>query len=153
MPENMSRIHKINGENGELIWSTTIENTIGFGISEINDNNRVDYLVSGGSGETQERWLCRLNGDDGSIMWEKTYTSSGNQYQFDGIRMTIIGSDGFIYGAGFIGGDEPGTIFIVYAGQAMLMKIDPINGNEIWTHENFNSEYALKLLLNLMMAI
>ena len=74
MPENMSRIHKINGENGELIWSTTIENTIGFGISEINDNNRVDYLVSGGSGETQERWLCRLNGDDGSIMWEKTYT-------------------------------------------------------------------------------
>ena len=146
MPENMSRIHKINGENGELIWSTTIENTIGFGISEINDNNRVDYLVSGGSGETQERWLCRLNGDDGSIMWEKTYTSSGNQYQFDGIRMTIIGSDGFIYGAGFIGGDEPGTIFIVYAGQAMLMKIDPINGNEIWTHENFNSEYALAVV-------
>ena len=33
MPENMSRIHKINGENGELIWSTTIENKIGFGIS------------------------------------------------------------------------------------------------------------------------
>ena len=79
-------------------------------------------------------------------MWEKTYTSSGNQYQFDGIRMTIIGSDGFIYGAGFIGGDEPGTIFIVYAGQAMLMKIDPINGNEIWTHENFNSEYALAVV-------
>ena len=104
---------------------------------------KVDYLVSGGSGETQERLE---NGDDGSIIGKKTYTSSGNQYQFDGIRMTIIGSDGFIYGAGFIGGDEPGTIFIVYAGQAMLMKIDPINGNEIWTHESFNSEYALAVV-------
>ena len=28
----------------------------------------------------------------------------------------------------------------------MLMKIDPINGNEIWTHENFNSEYALAVV-------
>jgi len=146
MPENTSRIHKINGENGALIWSITIENTIGFGISEIKENNRVDYLVSGGSGETQERWLCRLNGDNGSIIWDKTYTSSGSQYQFDGIRMTIIGSDGYIYGAGFIGGDEPGTIFIVYAGKAMLMKIDPASGDEIWTHENLNSEYALAVV-------
>ena len=36
MPDNESRIHKINGNNGELIWSITIENTVGFGISEIN---------------------------------------------------------------------------------------------------------------------
>ena len=26
--------------------------------------------------------------------------------------MTIVGSDGYIYGAGLIGGDEPGSIFM-----------------------------------------
>ena len=36
MPDNQSRIHKINGQNGELIWSITINNTTGFGITEIN---------------------------------------------------------------------------------------------------------------------
>ena len=45
MPDNMSRIHKIDGENGDLIWTKTIENTVGFGIFEINDDNRVDYLI------------------------------------------------------------------------------------------------------------
>ena len=70
MPDDMSRVHKIDGENGDLIWTKTIENTVGFGIFEINDKNRVDYLISGGFGSTQERWMCRLNGNDGSIMWE-----------------------------------------------------------------------------------
>ena len=65
---------------------------------------------------------------------------------YDGVRMTIIGSDGFIYGAGFIGADEPGTIFVVYGGYAMLMKIDPATGNEIWTHTNTEVEYALSVV-------
>ena len=65
---------------------------------------------------------------------------------YDGVRMTIIGSDGFIYGAGFIGADEPGTIFVVYGGSAMLMKIDPATGNEIWTHTNTEVEYALSVV-------
>jgi hypothetical protein len=60
--------------------------------------------------------------------------------------MTIVGSDGYIYGAGFIEGDEPGSIFIVYAGKAMVMKIDPGNGDEIWTHSNPNSDYALAVV-------
>ena len=30
--------------------------------------------------------------------------------------MTCIGSDGFIYGSGFVNGDESDTIFVVYAG-------------------------------------
>ena len=146
MPDNMSRIHKIDGENGDLIWTKTIENTVGFGIFEINDEYRADYLISGGFGSSQERWMCRLNGNDGSIMWEQIYNSSGNQYEFDGIRTGIVGSDGYIYASGFIGGDEGGTIFIVYGGQAMLMKIDPSNGQEIWTHTNDNSEYAVALV-------
>jgi hypothetical protein len=79
-------------------------------------------------------------------MWSKTYHSDGESWQYDAIRMTIIGSDGYIYGAGFIGGDEPGTIFMVYGGDATIMKIDPENGDEIWTHVNPNTAYALAVV-------
>ena len=48
MPSNMSRIHKINGINGQLIWTKSISNTVGFGITEIYESGRVDYIVSGG---------------------------------------------------------------------------------------------------------
>jgi len=149
MPDNESRIHKIDGNSGERIWTKTISNTVGFGISEINDSGRCDYIVSGGIGSTQERWVARLNGNDGTTMWSKTYNSPGDQYQFDAVRMTIVGSDGYIYGAGFtgfIGGEEGGTIFVVGGGKAMVMKIDPGNGNEIWTHTNPNAEYALAVV-------
>jgi len=146
MPDDKSRIHKINGITGERTWTVTIENTAGFGISEIRDSGRADYIVSGGIGETQERWVSRLNGNDGSTMWSRTYHSAGESWQYDGIRMTIVGSDGYIYGAGFIGGDEPGTIFMLYGGEAAIMKIDPANGDEIWTHSNPNSAYALALV-------
>ena len=146
MPPNMSRIHKIDGINGQLIWTKSINNTVGFGITEYYDSGRVDYIVSGGKGSTQERWIARLNGDDGSIIWDKTYNSSGNSYEFDGIRMTMVGSDNYIYASGFIGGDEPGTIFIVYAGQAVVMKVDPSDGSEIWSNINPSSEYSIALV-------
>jgi hypothetical protein len=147
MPDDQSRIHKIDGRTGERIWTVTIDNTAGFGISEIiSDTGRCDYIVSGGIGETQERWLARLNGSDGSAMWSKTYHSEGESWQYDAIRMTIVGSDGYIYGAGFIGGDEQGTIFMVYGGEAAIMKIDPDNGDEIWTHSNPNTAYALAVV-------
>ena len=48
--------------------------------------------------------------------------------------------------SGFIGGDEAGTIFIVYAGQSVVMKIDPSDGSEIWTDINPNSEYSIALV-------
>ena len=146
MPDNQSRIHKIDGQNGELIWSITINNTVGFGITEINDNNRVDYIVSGGSGNTQERWMARLNGDNGSIIWNQDYNSSGSSSMFDGIRSSIVGNDGYIYGAGFIGGDESDTIFIVYGGSAMTIKVNPSNGQEIWTAINSQTEYAVSIV-------
>ena len=146
MPQNMSRIHKIDGNNGQLIWSKSINNTVGFGITEFYDSGRVDYIVSGGIGSSQERWMARLNGDDGSIIWDKTYNFSGGTNEYDGLRMTLIGSDGFIYASGFIGGDEAGTIFIVYAGQAVVMKVDPSDGSEIWTDINPNSEYSIALV-------
>ena len=146
MPDNQSRIHKIDGNTGERIWTVTIENTAGFGISEINDAGRSDYIASGGIGETQERWVARLNGDDGSTMWSKTYNSNGESWQYDAIRMTIVGTDGYIYGAGLIGGEERGSIFMAYGGEAAIMKIDPTNGDEIWTHSNPNTAYALALV-------
>jgi hypothetical protein len=146
MPDNQSRIHKIDGSTGERIWTVTIVNTAGFGISEINDAGRCDYIASGGIGETQERWVARLNGDDGSVMWSKSFQSDGESWQYDAIRMTIVGSDGYIYGAGLIGGDEEGSIFMAYGGEATVMKIDPASGNEIWTHSNPNTAYALALV-------
>jgi hypothetical protein len=146
MPDDMSRIHKINGITGERIWTVTIDNTAGFGISEFRDSGRSDYIVSGGIGDTQERWVSRLNGNDGSTIWSRTYNSAGGSWQYDGIRMTLTGTDGYIYGAGFIGGDEPGTIFMIYGGEAAIMKIDPENGDEIWTHSNPESAYALAVV-------
>jgi hypothetical protein len=146
MPDNQSRIHKIDGSNGERIWTVTIENTAGFGITDINDAGRCDYIASGGIGATQERWVTRLNGDDGSTMWSKTYYSDGGTWEYDGVRMTIVGSDGYIYGSGFIRGEEHQTIFMDYGGEATVMKIDPDNGDEIWTHSNPNTAYALALV-------
>ena len=146
MPPNMSRIHKIDGVSGQLIWSKSISNTVGFGITEIYESGRVDYIICGGIGVTQERWMARLNGDDGSVIWDITYNFSGGLNEFDGIRMTMIGSDGYIYASGFVGGDEAGTIFIVYAGQSVVMKVDPADGSEIWTDINPNSEYSIALV-------
>jgi hypothetical protein len=146
MPDEQSRIHKINGSTGERIWTRTIENTAGFGISEIRDEGRSDFIVSGGIGETQERWIARLNGDDGSTMWSKTYFSEGGTYEYDAVRMTIVGSDGYIYGSGFIRGEEQATIFMDYGGEATVMKIDPATGDEIWTHSNSNTAYALAVV-------
>jgi hypothetical protein len=146
MPDNQSRIHKIDGNNGERIWTVSIDNTAGFGITEINDAGRCDYIVIGGIGATQERWVARLNGDDGSTMWSKTYYSDGGSWEYDAVRMTIVGSDGYIYGSGFIRGEEEHTIFMDYGGEATVMKIDPDNGDEIWTHSNPNTAYALALV-------
>ncbi len=146
MPDDESRIHKIDGETGERIWTQTIEGTVGFGISELKINDQSDYIVSGGIGETQERWVARLNGADGSVVWSKSYNIDGDNWEFDAVRMTTIGDDGFIYGAGFVGGDEPATVFIVYAGQAMVMKIDPETGDEVWTHTNSQTEYAMAVV-------
>jgi hypothetical protein len=146
MPDKQSRIHKIDGNTGERIWTATIEHTAGFGISEIKENGRCDYIVSGGIGKTQERWVARLNGDDGSTMWSRSYFSDGDPRQYDAIRMTIIGTDGYIYGAGLIGGVEQGTIFMTYGGEATIIKIDPENGDEIWTHVNPNTAYALAVV-------
>lgn len=143
MPDDQTRIHKIHGETGDLIWSITVNNKVGFGVSELVENNQSDYIISGGSGNTQERWIARINGDNGEIIWDKTYNYSGDNGEYDGVRMTCIGSDGFIYGAGFVNGDESDTIFVVYAGSAMIIKVDPNNGDEVWTHINNETEYAL----------
>ena len=35
MPEDMARIHKVDGSTGQLIWTKNINNKIGFGITEL----------------------------------------------------------------------------------------------------------------------
>ena len=97
MPDNQTRVLKINGVTGEKVWSKSFDNTVGFGISQIINGDNIDYIVSGGIGETQERWVARLSGVDGSEMWSKTYPFDGSEYQYDAVRMTIVGSDNYIY--------------------------------------------------------
>ena len=144
MPENQARIHKIDGSDGALIWSVTFSDRIGFGICEIpGDDGQPDYIVTGGAGETQECWLARIDGSDGGLMWESVIDHAGQNWQFDGIRTAMIGDDGYIYGSGFIGGDEPNTIFVVFAGQELVLKADPANGEIAWTSVIDASEYGL----------
>jgi hypothetical protein len=141
MPEDVTRVHRIHGETGALMWTRSIEGTAGFGIAVYEAADGPDYIVTGGIGDTQERWMARLDGADGSTVWSKTYTASGGG--FDGIRMAITGSDGLLYGAGFTGGDEAGTIFVVYAGAGNVVKVHPADGALIWSEEIPGSEYVL----------
>ena len=141
MPEDMTRIHRIHGETGALLWTRSIEGTVGFGIAVYEAADGPDYIVTGGIGDTQERWMARLDGADGSTVWSKTYTASAGG--FDGIRMAIVGSDGLLYGAGFTGGDEAGTIFVVYAGAGNVVKVHPADGALIWSEDIPGSEYVL----------
>ena len=97
---------------------------------------------------SQERWISRLNGDDGSVIWDKTYNFSGTRInEFDGIRMTIIGSDGYIYASTKILLEVMRQVlYLLCIGQSVVMKIDPSDGSEIWTDINPNSEYSIALV-------
>ena len=90
--------------------------------------------------------MARLNGQTGKVIWDRNYPYPGNSQQFDGVRMAIVGEDGQIYGAGFVNGDEPNTIFVVYGGQSMLLKVNPETGDEIWSTIHDASEYALAIV-------
>ena len=39
--------------------------------------------------------------ENGSIVWNRTYNINQGNNMFDGVRTTIVGSDGYIYGSGF----------------------------------------------------
>jgi len=149
MPENQARVHKIDGSDGALIWSVAFTDRVGFGICEIQGNDgQPDYIVTGGAGETQECWLARIEGSDGGLMWESIIDHAGQNWQFDGLRTAMIGDDGYIYGSGFIGGDEPNTIFVVFAGLELVLKADPANGEIAWTSAIDASEYGLATVQN-----
>lgn len=144
MPENQARIHKIDGSDGALIWSVAFTDRIGFGICEIQGNDgEPDYIVTGGAGETQECWLARIEGSDGGLMWESIIDHAGQNWQFDGIRTAMVGDDGYIYASGFTGGDEPNTVFVVFAGTETVVKANPVNGEIEWTSFLPASEYGL----------
>lgn len=144
MPENQARVHKIDGSDGALIWSVAFTDRIGFGICEIQGNDgEPDYIVTGGAGETQECWLARIEGSDGGLMWESIIDHAGQNWQFDGIRTAMVGDDGYIYASGFTGGDEPNTVFVVFAGTETVVKANPVNGEIEWTSFLPASEYGL----------
>ena len=143
MPNNKARIVKANGANGQQIWAVTINSRVGFGVCEVEGDGHPDYIVSGGTGSSQERWMTRLNGLDGSVMWDRVYDYAGGGGQFDGLRTVAVAQDGMIVASGFVQGDESDTIFVVYAGSAVVMKVDPSDGDVVWESVNGQSEYAL----------
>ena len=143
MPNNKARIVKANGANGQQMWAVTINSRVGFGVCEVEGDGHPDYIVSGGTGSSQERWLTRLNGLDGSVMWDRVYDYAGGGGQFDGLRTLALAQDGMIVASGFVQGDESDTIFVVYAGSAVVMKVDPSDGDVVWESVNGQSEYAL----------
>ena len=143
MPNNQARVVKANGADGQQMWSITINGRVGFGVCEVEGDGHPDYIVSGGTGSSQERWLTRLNGLDGSVMWDRVYDYAGGGGQFDGLRTVAVAQDGMIVASGFVQGDESDTIFVVYAGSAVVMKVDPSDGDVVWESVNGQSEYAL----------
>ena len=143
MPNNKARIVKANGANGQQMWAVTINSRVGFGVCEVEGDGHPDYIVSGGTGSSQERWMTRLNGLDGSVMWDRVYDFAGGGGQFDGLRTVAVAQDGMIVASGFVQGDESDTIFVVYAGSAVVMKVDPSDGDVVWESVNGQSEYAL----------
>ena len=117
MPKGSARIHKVNGEDGSLMWEATFTDRLGLGIAEImGDDGEPDYVVTGGAGTTQECWLARIEGSNGNVIWETILDEPGNNWEFDGLRSAMVGDDGYIYASGFTGGDEPNTVFVVFAG-------------------------------------
>ena len=76
MPPNMSRIHKINGINGQLIWTKSISNTVGFLITEIYEYLSRLYCFWRSRLFTRTMDPLILYGDDGSVIWDKTYNFS-----------------------------------------------------------------------------
>ncbi len=145
MPDDMTRVHRVNGETGALMWTQSIDGTAGFGIAVYEAPDGPDYILTGGAGSSQERWMARLDGADGSVLWSQTYEASGGWGSYDGIRMAMEGSDGYLYGSGFVGGDEAGTIFVVYGGEGNVVKVDPADGGLVWSENVAGSEYALAL--------
>jgi hypothetical protein len=144
MPEGSARIHKINGDDGSLIWEATFTDRLGLGIAEIiGDDGEPDYVVTGGAGTTQECWLARIEGANGNVIWETILDEPGNNWEFDGLRSAMVGEDGYIYASGFTGGDEPNTVFVVFAGTETVVKANPVNGEIEWTSFLPASEYGL----------
>ncbi|MBO74631.1 MAG: hypothetical protein CMD33_05105 [Flavobacteriales bacterium] len=144
MPEGAARIHKVNGEDGSLIWDVTFDDRLGFGITEITGaDGEPDYVLTGGAGTTQECWLARIDGSDGGLVWETILDQPGNNWEFDGLRSSTVGEDGYIYASGFTGGDEPNTVFVVFAGVETVLKADPDNGEIEWNSLLLASEYGL----------
>ena len=110
--------------NGNALWQNTYRtnrfyNSVAFAVSSTSDGG---YIVAGPTDSATSILLLKLNAN-GSVSWDKTYSSAG----LGNFQSVIQRHDGSIVAAGYIG-----DIILVTA-------VDPTYGNELW-HQTFRVE-------------
>lgn len=131
-PSSGPYLVKLDGESGNEIWNSQLSTNYGipYGSAFIDEEGEIDYLVCGGTDGSQEPWMARIDGDNGSVLWIKTYDYESSGY--DGFRKVLVASDGFIYTTGFVEANDKASFFASEGGQLLAAKIDPVDGQLIW---------------------
>jgi hypothetical protein len=122
----------------ERLWQKTIgtegQFDVGYQVLELDDG----YIIVGGVYVSvlypQERYVAKLNKDDGSVIWEQTYKSDLTGYyetQGDAIHDIILSENGTLIATGYIAGELFGFVFEQWGGFANVMLINPDNGEKI----------------------
>ena len=74
-------------------------------------------------------------------MWDQVYSYPGGGGQYDGLRSVMVGTDGLFTPRDLFKAMSP-TPFL-WCTREVQMKVDPSNGDVIWSSVNNSSEYAL----------
>jgi hypothetical protein len=122
----------------ERLWQKTFgtpdQHDVGYQLLELDDG----YIIVGGvyvsEDYPQERYIAKLDKDDGSIIWEQTFDSDLLGYdetQGDAIHDIMMSENGYLVASGYVAGELFGFAFEQWGGFANVMLIDPDTGNKI----------------------
>jgi uncharacterized delta-60 repeat protein len=108
-------------ENGEQMWDKTIGGTQDDEALSVHQNKDGSYICAGfiGAGGSTDMYLARLNDEDGSIRWERTFGASGEDQAYE-VQQTVDG--GFIV-AGYTHSDDA---IAVYDDDIYLLKLNRV---------------------------
>ncbi len=143
----------------EMLWQRTFgtrdQFDVGYQVLELDDG----YIIVGGVYVSaiypQERYIAKLDKDDGSVIWEQTFDSDliGYDYtQGDAIHDIILSENGYLVASGYVAGELFGFAFEQWGGFANVMLIDPDTGSKITEYIDIDldaDEKAMHLLMRL----